>query len=91
MPATINTSATGSWTLMKSATGNVTISVNFVGVPIELATTTSSTKPAETIRGHRVNSEGTQVRLSNGERLWQRTAQNLPLGGDTQIVSTEGS
>ena len=91
MPSTTNTAAASTWTLVKNATGNVTVSINFVGVPVELATTTTSTAPAETIRGHRVTAEGTQVRLVNGERLWQRSAQNTKIGDVPQVVITEGS
>ena len=89
MASTKNQSATGSWTLVSSSAG--TVSINFVGVPLETAVTASGTNaPAETIRGHRVTSDGQTVTISGSERLWVRTAQNIPLGEDGQVVITEG-
>ena len=89
MASTKNQSATGSWTLVSSSAG--TVSINFVGVPLETAVTASGTDaPAETIRGHRVVAEGQTVTISGTERLWVRTAQNTKIGDVPQVIITEG-
>lgn len=88
--STSNLSATGSWTLMRTASSAETVSVSFAGAPIELATNSTSTAPADTVRGHRVTAEGTTVSLTNNERLWFRTARNIGIEDDTQGIFTVG-
>ena len=89
MASTRNQTATASWSLVSSASG--TISINFTGVPLETAVTASGTNaPAETVRGHRITSDGQTVTISGTERLWVRNAQNLKIGDETQVVITEG-
>ena len=88
--STSNVSATGSWTLMRTASSAETVSVSFFGVPIEVATNSISTAPADTVKGHRVTAEGTTVTLTTNERLWFRTARNLQIDEVPQGVFTVG-
>ena len=88
--ATANSTANGSWTLLRTASGDETWSLGFEGVPVELATTTTSTAPADSLFGHRVLAQGVQVTLENNDRLWARRARNVTIGADPQIVLTGG-
>ena len=89
MPSTKNQTATSSWSLLSSAAG--TVSINFVGVPLETAVTASGTNaPADSIHGHRVTSDGQTITISGTERVWVRAARNIKIDDDSQIVITEG-
>ena len=88
--STSNVSATNDWSLVRTASSAESVSLSFVGAPIEVATNLSSTAPADTVRGHRVTAEGTVVTLANNERLWVREARNITISETPQVVYTVG-
>ena len=88
--STSNVSATGNWSLLRTASSAETVSLSFVGPPIEVATNASATAPADTVRGHRVVADGATITLANNERLWVRNARNLTISDTPQVVYTVG-
>ena len=88
--STSNSDATAGWTLLRTASSAETVSISFAGVPLEIATTTTSTAPADTVRGHRVTAEGGTASLANNDRLWVRKARNITASETPQVVYTVG-
>ena len=87
--ATYNVSAAREWTLVGTASGNETWSLNFEGAPVAIAITTTASAPSASLAGDRLPAGGKSVTLNANDRVWQRDARNRTIGQDPQLVITK--